>query len=110
MRLSGITKRAIEDADQVFISPASYWELAIKISTGKYTLSAPYDIFWRKGIDDNGFDILPIEIDHTSRLIAMPFHHQDPFDRLVVSQALVEDIPLISIDVALDAYGIKRIW
>ena len=110
VRLSAVGRRAIENAGKVLISPASYWELAIKISSGKYTLAAPYDIFWRKGIDDNAFDILPIEIRHTSKLISLPFHHKDPFDRLVVAQALVEDIPLVSADAGLDAYGVKRIW
>jgi PIN domain nuclease of toxin-antitoxin system len=94
----------------VLVSPASYWEVAIKVSLGKYALTVPYEMFWRRGIDDNGFSILPITIAHTAALAALPFHHKDPFDRLLVAQALVENVPLVSNDPALDAYGIKRIW
>ena len=111
VRLSAAARQAIENADnQVLISPASYWEIAIKISRVKFTIAAPYDVFWQSGIDDNAFDILPIQLRHTSKLVSLPFHHKDPFDRLLVAQALIEQIPLISGDATLDAYGIKRIW
>jgi PIN domain nuclease of toxin-antitoxin system len=110
-RLSRVARDVIEDSGNlVRISPASYWEIAIKISKGKLTLVAPYQLFWQKGIDDNEFEILPIELRHTSQLVSMPFHHKDPFDRLLVAQALAEQIPLISGDAKLDAYGIQRIW
>jgi PIN domain nuclease of toxin-antitoxin system len=110
-RLTAAARRVIADANnQVFVSPASYWEIAIKISKGKFTLAAPYEVFWQKGIDDNAFDILPIELRHTSQLVSMPFHHKDPFDRLLVAQALTERVALVSDDSMLDAYGINRIW
>ena len=57
-----------------------------------------------------GFTILPIDPKHTARVIGLPFHHKDPFDRLLVAQALVAGIPIISNDLALDAYGITRLW
>jgi PIN domain nuclease of toxin-antitoxin system len=57
-----------------------------------------------------GFRILPVEPKHTARLIGLPFHHKDPFDRLLVAQAIVESIPIISSDAVLDAYGITRLW
>ena len=111
VRLTAVARQVIEDADnQVLISPASYWEIAIKISRGKYTLAAPYEVFWQKGIDDNAFDILPIELRHTSKLVSLPFHHSDPFDRLLVAQALSEQVPMVSGDATIDAYGIRRIW
>ena len=110
-RLTDHARRSIEDAtNQILISPASYWEIAIKISNKRFSINVPYEIFWQSGIDDRGFDILPIELRHTSELLAMPFHHKDPFDRLLVAQALAEKIPLISNDATLDAYGIVRIW
>lgn len=72
------------------VSPASYWEIAIKISTGKYALSQPYEDFFRKAIDGNGFRYLHIEPRHTAALISLPYHHRDPFDRLMVAQPIVE--------------------
>jgi len=85
-RLTTAARQVIEDANnQVLISPANYWKIAIKISKGKLTLAARYDVFWQKGIDDNAFEILPIEFRHTSGLVSLPFHHKDPFDRLLVA-------------------------
>ena len=109
--LSGAARMAIEDpATKILISPASFWEIAIKMSSGKYKLIRSYDEFWRKGMLDNDINVLPIELHHTSRLLSMPLHHKDPFDRLLIAQALAEQLPLVSNDAALDAYGIVRIW
>lgn len=58
----------------------------------------------------NDFHILPIEPKHTVVLTTLPFHHRDPFDRLLIAQAMVEDIPIVSIDPAFDAYPIIRLW
>jgi PIN domain nuclease of toxin-antitoxin system len=109
--LSTAAKALIADPDnEVLVSPASYWEIAIKVSIGKYPLSVPYETFITKGIDGNGFKVLPIEPKHTAMLTAMPFHHRDPFDRLLVAQAQAEKIPLVSADAILDQYGITRLW
>jgi PIN domain nuclease of toxin-antitoxin system len=96
--------------NEVAISPASYWEIAIKISIGKYSLPEPYAIFMEREISLNNFLILPIEPKHTAVITTLPFYHKDPFDRLLVAQALVEDLLVISADAVLDQYGIKRIW
>jgi len=110
-KLTMPAKLAIEDPSNiVLISPTSYWEIAIKISAGKYRLKRSYDEFWQRGMLDNNITVLPIELRHTSRLISLPFHHKDPFDRLLVAQALTEQLPLVSGDTNLDAYGIQRIW
>jgi PIN domain nuclease of toxin-antitoxin system len=110
-RLSSAAKEAILDsANEILISPASYWEIAIKVSLGKLTLHQPYEDFIDACQNKYRFSVLPIEPKHTAALIAMPFHHKDPFDRLLVAQAKVEDIALISADAELDAYGITRIW
>ena len=79
------------------ISPASYWEIAIKIGLGKYTLPEPYQVFMEREIADNDFRILPIEPRHTAVLTTLPLHHRDPFDRLIVAQAMVEGIPLVNL-------------
>ena len=107
-KLSPAAKTAIEEArNSVLISPA---KIAIKISVGKYRLNGSYEAFWKKGMQDNNIRILPIEVHHTSRLTSLPYHHKDPFDPLMVAQVMAEDIPLISNDSMLDAYGIRRIW
>ncbi len=59
---------------------------------------------------DNEFRILPLEIRHTALLTTLPEHHKDPFDRLLAAQAIVEGIPIVSADLAFDAYGVNRLW
>lgn len=110
-RLSAGARDQIQDpANTVLVSPASYWEIAIKIRLGKYHLQEPYPTFMQRGIFGNGFVVLPIEPGHTSVLTDLPLHHRDPFDRLLVAQAIVEGTPLVSQDIALDAYAITRLW
>ena len=109
--LSGTAMNLILDpAHEKFVSPASHWEIAIKISVGKYALALPFEDFFRAAIDDNGFRHLPVETRHTAALTTLPYHHRDPFDRLMVAQAMVEGIPLVSADAVLDQYPITRLW
>jgi len=110
-QLSRSAKMLVEDpASDVFVSPASFWEIAIKVRLGKLDLQASYDDFMHRGIVGNAFSILPIEPRHTSVLTRLPFHHRDPFDRLLVAQAMVEGMTIVGCDQQLDAYGVKRIW
>ncbi len=110
-QLSATAKTLIQDAtNEILISPASYWEIAIKVSLGKWILHQPYQDFMDVCLNKYGFTILPIEPKHTAALTTLPYHHKDPFDRLIVAQAIVEGIPVISADSQLDAYGITRIW
>ncbi len=110
-QLSATARTLIEDpANDVEISPASYWEIAIKIGLGKYALPQPYQAFMEHQIATNDFRILPIELPHTALLTTMAHHHKDPFDRLLAAQALAERIPIISADVVLDPYGVTRLW
>jgi PIN domain nuclease of toxin-antitoxin system len=110
-RLSTTARAAIDDpANDVLVSPATYWEIAIKVSINKYVLAVPYEDFMRQGIEGNAFEILPIEPRHTAALVAMPHHHRDPFDRLLIAQALVEGIPIVSTDPQFDQYGVNRLW
>lgn len=104
------TALIMDPAHEKLVSPASYWEIAIKIGANKYALTAPYEDFMREAIDKNGFLYLHIEPRHTALLTTMPHHHKDPFDRLLVAQALVEGIPLVSVDAKLDPYGVIRLW
>jgi PIN domain nuclease of toxin-antitoxin system len=111
LRLSPTARELIDDpANDIELSPATYWEIAIKISLGKYELPEPYDVFIEREIATNDFHILPIEPKHTAVLIILPYHHRDPFDRLLVAQAMAEDIPIVSVDLAFDAYPVTRLW
>jgi PIN domain nuclease of toxin-antitoxin system len=110
-KLSLPGRQAIESVgNDVLISPASYWEIAIKISLGKYRLNGSFERFWDAGMRRNNITVLPIEIPHADRRAAMAFHHKDPFDRLVIAQALVEGLHLVSADQRFDAYGVSRVW
>ena len=110
-QLSAMARTVIQDAaNEILISPASYWEIAIKISVGKWQLNRTYEEFIDLALNKYWFQVLPILPTHTARVIGLPFHHKDPFDRLLVAQALVENTPIISNDSALDAYGIQRLW
>ena len=111
LRLSAAANGLIADANNdIEISPASYWEIAIKISLGKYSLPERYEVFVEREIAANDFRILPIIPKHTAALTTMPFHHRDPFDRLLIAQAIIEAIPIVSADRTFDAYPIKRLW
>lgn len=99
-----------DPVNEVMISPATYWEVAIKVSLGKYPLSVPFEQFFTQGIEGNCFSILPLEIRHAAVLASLPMHHKDPFDRIIVSQAIAEQIPLASVDSMLDRYSVTRLW
>ena len=109
--LSATARTLVQDAsNEVLISPASYWEIAIKISIGKWRLNRTYEEFIDIGLNQYGFQILAILPAHTARLIGLPFHHKDPFDRLLAAQALAEGIAIVSADEVFDQYGVRRIW
>jgi PIN domain nuclease of toxin-antitoxin system len=110
-RLSEKTRGRIVVTDGlVFVSPASLWEIAIKISLGKYALPSPFAAFWNEQFRANDFTLLPISVSHAARVVDLPFHHRDPFDRLIIAQALVEGIPVVSRDDVFDHYGVTRVW
>jgi|SRR5579871_268568 len=101
----------ISDANnQVCLSVASVWEMAIKTSTGKLALAQPVDIFVPDQLQRNDLSLLPIDLPHTLRVASLPFHHKDPFDRLLIAQSLVEALPIISVDSIFDLYGVVRLW
>jgi PIN domain nuclease of toxin-antitoxin system len=109
--LSKTARELIADAgNEKLLSPASYWETAIKISIGKYELARPYGEFLEHAVEDQGIRLLPVLPAHAVVVSSLPFHHRDPFDRLMVAQALVEGVAMVSDDAALDAYGIRRLW
>jgi PIN domain nuclease of toxin-antitoxin system len=108
-RLSKPARGAIVDSDRR-LSLASCWELAIKVSLKRIGFDQPLNQFLTEQMLANGISLLPIEFRHVMRLAQLPFHHRDPFDRLLVAQALEEGLSLVSADPAFDAYGVARIW
>ncbi len=110
-RLSKTGSLLISDpGNRLLLSPASYWEIAIKISLGRYELNDDFGLFMREQIVENVLDILPITLEHAAVVATLPFHHRDPFDRLLVAQAIAEQIAILSCDTALDAYPVSRVW
>lgn len=110
-RLSGNARSLMTDSgNDLLVSPASYWEIAIKISLGKYTLEEDFAEFMEGQIAENDLTVLPISVKHVSLVTTLPFHHRDPFDRLLVAQAMSENVPLLSADAMLDLYPVARIW
>ncbi len=109
-QLSQAAQALIETSQVVHISPASYWEIGIKISLGKYLLPEPFAVFMRRELKHNDFTILPISVSHAAKVSELPFHHRDPFDRMIAAQALVENISLVSCDKIFDSYGVNRVW
>ncbi|MEL6262085.1 MAG: type II toxin-antitoxin system VapC family toxin [Cyanobacteria bacterium J06626_6] len=110
-RLSSEASSLVKDLDnRVLISPASYWEIAIKVSIGKYEIPGSFQDWIERQLSENGFEVLPLRVDHAARVTMLPFHHRDPFDRLLIAQALTEKIPIISIDGKFDQYSVDRRW
>jgi PIN domain nuclease of toxin-antitoxin system len=109
--LSADARVLIEDGThENFLSVASLWEMAIKVSIGKLTLASPFEVLIPQQLSLNGIELLNIKTDHASVVATLPFHHRDPFDRLLIAQAIAEKMPLISIDATFDAYSVTRLW
>jgi PIN domain nuclease of toxin-antitoxin system len=109
--LSSKARELIEDSDNdITLSVASLWEMAIKVSLGKLTISQPLNMFMAQQLHLNAINLLNISVDHAAMVATLPFHHRDPFDRLLVAQAIVERLSFLSVDTVFDAYGVDRKW
>jgi PIN domain nuclease of toxin-antitoxin system len=110
-RLSATARAAIEAPEnERFLSAASIFEMAIKVSLGKLAVGLPLEQLLSRELDAGGFSLLPIEARHVGVLASLPFHHRDPFDRLLAAQALADGLVLLTVDEAFAAYGAPRIW
>jgi PIN domain nuclease of toxin-antitoxin system len=110
-QLSATARGLIEDGgNDVYLSVGGLWEMAIKISLGKLSLGQPFETFIPDQLARTGIALLSITFEHTARVVGLPMHHRDPFDRLLIAQALVEGIPIVGMDAAFDAYGVARLW
>ena len=110
-RLSATAKALICDpANRKLVSMATPWEVAIKVSLKKLDLGGAYRGFFDQHMLRTYFEWLHIATKHLDHVAELPFHHNDPFDRLLVAQSLTETIPIVSADAQLDAYGVTRLW
>jgi len=96
--------------NECFVSVATAWEIAIKVSLGSLRVEGSLDRFLPDQIAANGFQPLPIDLRHAARVATLPFHHRDPFDRLLVAQALEEELAVVTADPVFAEYGVKRVW
>lgn len=96
--------------NDVFISVVTIWELQIKIALNKFTIKGGLETAVKDEQENNNFQILPIELSHALYLENLPLHHKDPFDRLLISQAIVENMTLISADVIFNKYNMSLLW
>jgi PIN domain nuclease of toxin-antitoxin system len=100
----------LDKQNEIWISIASVWEMAIKISLGKLTIPGTLSSFMKEHILGNDIRIMNISLTQVCRLETMPFYHWDPFDRLLIAQAIEDNIPVISADIIFDKYDIQRVW
>lgn len=108
-QLSQETKALLQSDTDVAVSVASLWEIAIKVSIGKLTLPDSVQNLFPEQLSLNQIDLLPIEVSHLQVVSTLPFHHKDPFDRLIIAQALVEKVGLVSVDKVFESYGVDII-
>lgn len=109
-RLSRRARRALEAADnELTLSAASVWEMAIKAALGRLTLPSSVEDYIAEKVAD-GLVVLPVEWAHAAAVEKLPAHHGDPFDRLLAAQALAEHLPLVTQDRIFAAYGVTVLW
>jgi PIN domain nuclease of toxin-antitoxin system len=103
-RLGKHARATIQHSGDVRLSIASVWEIAIKRQMGRLTLPDDFDL--ARGLDHDGFALLPIAIHHTEVLVGLPRVHRDPFDRMLIAQAHAEDLSIVTADATIAKYGI----
>lgn len=113
-KLSDAARSLIEDeGNEIYLSLASIWEMAIKTSLGKLSLAIPFHEIFPHQLAANDIQLLSIEVEHAVAVATLPFYnpeHRDPFDRLIIAQSMVEGWPVVSTDRGFDAYPITRLW
>jgi len=107
---SNALREIVEPGNERLLSVASLWEIAIKASTGKLRQHSSFDPLVQVQVLGNAINLLPISAGHLDLVQALPFHHRDPFDRLLVAQAIGENPVLLSHDRALSIYGAQVLW
>ncbi|MGE5659053.1 MAG: type II toxin-antitoxin system VapC family toxin [Actinomycetota bacterium] len=107
--LGHTAKEAIDRKTNLYFSIASLWEISIKINLGKLQVNRPFEDLVKE-LQYLNIQILPLTVEDTEVYVALPLHHRDPFDRILVAQAMNHSLFLLSRDLAFDAYSIQRVW
>jgi PIN domain nuclease of toxin-antitoxin system len=110
LRGKNATQLFLDENNTLFLSLASVWEMAIKVKLGKLDLKQPLVDFIPEQLAINDIQLLDIQLPHVLKTMELPFHHRDPFDRLIIAQAQAEEMTLLSVDNIFIAYDIKLIW
>ena len=97
-------------SNAVVVSAASAWEIATKVRLGKLDMAADLAADFSNVLSQEGFESLPISVDHALRAALLPGPHKDPFDRMLIAQAQAEGVPIVSSDTVFDSYGVRRLW
>jgi PIN domain nuclease of toxin-antitoxin system len=111
-QLSKQARELLRDLNNdLFLSIISPWEMAIKIRTEKFEPpKEPLDQFIQQQLNITAINLIDISLRHIQLISTLPLHHRDPFDRMLIAQSVIENMPIISADTAFDAYGITRLW
>jgi len=109
--LSSHAKELIEGKENDrYLSVASLWEMAVKVSIGKLDVPLPFTRLVRQHVRGNAIEVLQIEPEHLDEQRTMPFHHRDPFDRLILAQAITEEMMIVGQDDAFEEYPVRLVW
>jgi PIN domain nuclease of toxin-antitoxin system len=109
--LSKAARQLIEQKENIsLVSAVSAWEIATKVRLGRLPAAADLVQNFVADLGRERIEILPVDAEHGIRAGLLPGPHRDPFDRMLIAQALAEDVPIISNDRALDGYGVRRLW
>lgn len=110
-KLSPLAKNIyLDTGNEILVSMASIWELAIKSSMAKISFKNTLEGFVQYHVIGNNIQLLGVSLSHLLRVETLPFHHRDPFDRLIISQAIEENMPIIGNDSSFDLYQVERRW
>jgi len=110
-RLSSRASAIIKDGNnKLFLSADSGWEIAVKVRLGRLTLPEPLETFVPEQMALNAIESLPIQMSHALHVYTLPDHHRDPFDRMLVAQAQLENLPILSADPQISLYAVETVW
>jgi PIN domain nuclease of toxin-antitoxin system len=105
-RIKPVVRERVAGADRVYVSAASAWEVTIKTGTGKLRIPGPF----AEAVDDSGFERLLVDFRHAAAVAELPPHHGDPFDRMLIAQARVEGLTLVTHDRKFEPYPVHVLW
>jgi PIN domain nuclease of toxin-antitoxin system len=109
--LSAVAAEFIGDGENdLLLSVASLWEMAIKVNLGRLRFDAPFDEWITEHLQRLAIDVAQITVPHLAVIATLPLHHRDPFDRMIAAQGIADGLPIVSVDKAFDSYPVSRIW